>query len=61
MDVTQGVIDIKNDILNVSNETAQAVNNIANKIDGFNYSKREKKRVVEFFLESTQTTRFFAF
>ena len=37
LDVTQGVIDIKNDLLNVSNETAQAVNNIANKIDGFNY------------------------
>ena len=37
LDVTQGVIDIKNNLLNVSNETAQAVNNIANKIDGFNY------------------------
>ena len=37
LEVTKGVIDIKNDLLNTSDETAQAVHNIANKIDGFKY------------------------
>ena len=37
LDVTRGVIDIKNDLLHVSDETAQAVSSIANKIDGFTY------------------------
>ncbi len=37
LEVTRGVIDIKNDLLSVSTKTENAVQHIAEKIDGFKY------------------------
>ena len=37
LEVTRTVLDIKNDLLDTSDETAEAVQNIASKIDGFKF------------------------